>query len=302
MRIGIFGGEVARTGDLEATIAAAARAHDDGLASFWLPQIFGGDALTTLAIIGREVTGIELGTAVVPTYPRHPLMLAAQALTVQQAAGDRLALGIGLSHQVVIESIYGMSYAKPVGHMKDYLSILRPLLHGEPVAYTGEHLSANGSISVPDAAPPPILVAALGTQMLRLTGRHAEGTVTWMTGPTTLAEHIVPTINSAAREAGRGAPRIVAALPVCVTDDPEGARALVAKELAIYGELPSYRAMLDRERAAGPADVSIVGDEATVAAGIAKMEAAGVTDFVAVETARSDEHRQATRSLLTSLR
>jgi len=301
MRIGTFGGEVGRRGHLDEIVAAAAAAHDDGFASFWLPQIFGVDALSTLALIGREVPGIELGTAVVPTYPRHPMALAAQALTVQQATSGRLALGIGLSHQVVIEAMYGMSYAKPVGHMKDYLSILRPLLHGEAVAYAGEHLSANGSLSIPDAAPAPILVAALGTQMLRLTARHAEGTITWMTGPTTLAEHIVPSIASAAKEAGRGAPRVVAALPVCVTDDPDAARALVAKELAIYGELPSYRAMLDREGAAGPADVTIVGDAQTVAAGIERVRDSGVTDFVAVEVAQSARDRGATRSLLASL-
>lgn len=303
MRIGIFGGDVAAAGDLDGIVAGAAAARDDGFASYWLPQIFGVDALTALALIGREVPDIELGTAVVPTYPRHPMMLAAQALTVQQATGGRLALGIGLSHQFVIEAMFGLSFAKPIGHMKDYLSILGPLLRGDTVSYTGAHLSTNGTISVPGAAPaPPILVAALGTQMLRLTARHAEGTVTWMTGPATLAEHIVPTITSAAKEAGRSTqPRIVAALPVCVTDDPESARALAARAFSVYGELPSYRAMLDKEGVSGPADVAIVGAASAVAAGIARVKEAGVTEFVAVEFGADQSERKATREVLQSL-
>jgi F420-dependent oxidoreductase-like protein len=301
MRIGVFGGEAAARGDLGALVEGAAQVREDGFASYWLPQIFNLDALTALAVIGREVPDIELGTAVVPTYPRHPLMLAAQALTVQQASNGRLALGIGLSHQFVIEAMFGLSFAKPVGHMKDYLSILRPLLHGESVSHTGSHLSTNAALGIPDTPPPPILVAALGTQMLRLTARMGEGTITWMTGPNTLTEHIVPTITSAAKEAGRGAPRIVCGLPVCVTADPDGAREVAASAFSVYGSLPSYRAMLDREGAAGPADVAIVGDEAAVTAGIAQVKDAGVTEFIAVEYGANDAERRATRDLLISL-
>jgi F420-dependent oxidoreductase-like protein len=301
MRIGIFGGLAAANGELDDMVKTAAKAREDGFSSYWLPQIFGVDALTALAVVGREVPDIELGTAVVPTYPRHPMMLAAQALTVQQASNGRLALGIGLSHQFVIEAMFGMSFAKPVGHMKDYLSILRPLLRAESVSYQGSHLSANGGIAVPAPSPPPILVAALGTQMLRLTARQAEGTITWMTGPATLAEHIVPTITSAAKEAGREAPRIINALPVCVTADPDGAREFAARTFSIYGDLPSYRAMLDKEGASGPADVAIVGDEATVTAGIAKVREAGATEFIAVEFGATTAERDATREVLVSL-
>ena len=117
--------------------------------------------------------------------------------------------------------------------------------------------------------------------MLRVTGRLADGTVTWCTGPATLASHIVPTITSAADEAGRPAPRVVATLPVCVTDDAAGARERAAAVFAIYGQLPSYRAMLDREGAAGPADVAIVGSAAEVSESVAALADVGVTDFVA---------------------
>jgi F420-dependent oxidoreductase-like protein len=299
MQIGIFGGT--EVNSFDELVESARTAKEQGFSSYWIAQIFGFDALTALAVVGREVPDIELGTGVIPTYPRHPMMLAGQALTVQAAIGGRLALGIGLSHQIVIEAMFGYSFAKPVRHMKEYLSILRPLLHGESASFRGETLSANGTLAVAGATPPPILVAALGSQMLHVTGRMAEGTITWMTGPATLAEHIVPTITSAAKEAGRDAPRIVASLPVCVTNDPDGARASAAETFSIYGQLPSYRAMLDREGAAGPADVAIVGDEATVRAGIDRVRDAGVTDFTAAEFGATESERTATRDLLRSL-
>ncbi|MBK5286841.1 MAG: LLM class F420-dependent oxidoreductase [Acidimicrobiia bacterium] len=297
MRISIFGGELP---SIDAAVAAAKQVEAEGFAGFFIPQIFGLDALTTLAVVGHEVPRIELGTGVVPTYPRHPMMLAAQAMTTQVASGGRLTLGIGLSHQIVIESMFGMSYAKPARHMKEYLSILMPLLHGEPCAFNGETLSFNGGIGF-TAEPVPVLVAALGPRMLQLAGEMTEGTVTWMTGPATLESHIVPSIQKAASDAGRPPPRVAASLPVCVTDDVDGARAQAADMFSVYGMLPSYRAMLDREGAAGPADVAIVGDEATVAAGIARVADAGATDFSAAEFAVTSDERRRTRELLRSL-
>jgi len=300
MRIGIFGGEAA-DGTIDDLIDAARQTEADGFASFWLPQIFGPDAVTVQAIIGRAVPRIELGTAVVPTYPRHPMMLASQALTAQAASGGRFTLGIGLSHQMVIESMFGMSFDKPVRHMREYLSILLPLLREGAVSFTGETLSASGTVSVSGSTPCPVLVAALGPKMLKLAGAQTDGTVTWMTGPDTLANHIVPSITEAAAEAGRNAPRIAASLPVAVTDDPDATRARASKTFEVYGMLPSYRAMLDREGAAGPADVALVGDEATVRVGIDQVRQAGVTDFVATEFALDASERTRTRELLKSL-
>ena len=297
MRITIFGGEVPT---IDAAVAQAKQVEAEGFAGYYLPQIFGLDALTTLAIVGREVPRIELGTGVVPTYPRHPMMLAAQALTTQQASGGRLTLGIGLSHQIVIESMFGYSFDKPARHMREYLSILMPLLHGEPSAFTGETLTGNGSISV-KTDPVPVLVAALGPRMLELAGRLTEGTITWMTGPATLESYIVPSIQKAAANAGRPTPRVAVGLPVCVTDDASAARERAAKTFEVYGMLPSYRAMLDREGAEGPADVAIVGDEATVAAAIKRVADTGATDFSAAEFAIDPEERRRTRELLRTL-
>lgn len=302
MQIGIFDSRSSEGGSLDEQIASAAQAHDDGFASWWVPQIFGFEALTVLAVVGREVPDIGLGTAVVPTYPRHPATMAQEALTVQAATGDRLTLGIGLSHQIVVEAMFGMSFERPARHMADYLAILLPLLRGETVAHEGDALSSSLGLSLPAGiATPPVVVAALGPKMLELTGRLADGTVTWMTGPKTVTEHIAPSITAAADAAGRPAPRIVSSLPVLVTDDPGDARERCAAIFQHYGFLPSYRAMLDREGAEGPADVAIVGDEESVAAQIRAMFDAGVTEFVAAEFGRPGVERDRTRDLLRSL-
>ena len=278
---------------LRDTIAAAA---DDGFSSAWLLQIFGLDALTALAVAGGQVPGIELGTAVVPTYPRHPVVLAQQAMTANAALGGRLALGIGLSHKVVIEEMFGYSFDRPARHMKEYLDVLMPATRGEQVDYAGETVKANVRLSTPGAGL-PVLVAALGPRMLKLAGAAADGSILWMTGPKTVASHIAPTLTAAAREAGRPAPRVVCTLPICVTDDPAAARARAQEIFSLYGTLPSYRAMLDREGAEGPGDVAIVGDEDSVKAQLDELAEAGVTDFVASEFAK----RERTRSFLKTL-
>jgi len=300
MRIGMSLTEPTGPDALTALRDQLQQAADDGFASAWMSNIFGVDALTALAVAGSQVPGIELGTAVVPTYPRHPAALAQQALTVALAVGGRLALGIGLSHRIVIEDMYGYSFERPARHMSEYLSILLPLLDGENAAFDGETMRANVGLSVPRQGRVPVLLAALAPAMLRLAGERTDGTVLWMTGPATVRDYVAPAITKAADAAGRPAPRVVCILPVCVTDDPDRARARAAKVFAIYGQLPSYRAMIDREGAAGPADVAITGDEGAVGAQIMALAEAGVTDFVAGEYARGEEH-QRTRALLKSL-
>ena len=275
-------------------------AAEDGFDSAWMANIFGLDALTALAVAGHGLPGIEVGTAVVPTYPRHPAVLAQQALTASLALDGRLTLGIGLSHRVVIEDMYGYGFDAPAVHMSEYLSVLLPLLAGEHTAFHGTTMKANIGLTVPRAGEVPVMLAALGPRMLRLAGQRTSGTILWMTGPGTVRDYIAPTINSAAAEAGRPAPRVVCMLPVCVTDDADGARANVARLLQIYGQLPSYRAMLDREGAQGPADVAIVGDEDTVAAQITALADCGVTDFVATEIPVGPD-RSRTRKLLKTL-
>jgi 5,10-methylenetetrahydromethanopterin reductase len=300
MRTGIFSTTV-NEGTVDDMVVEARQAQADGFDTYWSSQIFGHDALTALAVIGREVPRIELGTSVVPTYPRHPMMLAQQGLTVNAITGGRLCLGIGLSHQIVIESMMGMSFAKPVRHLREYLTVLGAMSRGEPVAFEGEDYRVNAAVSVPGSRPFPIVVAALGPQLLKVTGQLADGTLTWCTGPQTLASHTVPTITAAAEAAGRPAPRVIAALPVCVTADVDRARVRAAKVFAIYGQLPSYRAMLDREGAEGAADIAIVGSAGEVADRIGALGEIGVTDFAAVEFGGNPQEVSETRAALISV-
>ena len=300
MRIGIFSGST-NDGTIDQLVDEAKTAEAQGFAGFYVSQIFGHDALTALAVIGREVPRIELGTGVVPTYPRHPMMLAQQALTVNAASAGRLALGIGLSHKLVVESMWGLSYDKPVLHLREYLSVLMPLLDGSNVAFDGDDYRVHAGVSLPVAQRPGVFVAALGEQMLRVAGALADGTVTWCTGPETLRTHIVPTLNAAAEAAGRPKPRVISALPVCVSQDKVGAVARAAELFQVYGFLPSYRAMLDKEGAAGPEDVAIVGNEAEVADRIRALADIGVTDFTASEFGGNPDEVERTRELLKTL-
>ena len=300
MRIGISQDEPSGPQALVRLRDQLQHAADDGFASAWVSNLFGLDALTALAVAGSQVPGIELGTAVVPTYPRHPAVLAQQALTTATALDGRLTLGIGLSHKIVIEDMYGYSFDRPARHMREYLSILLPLLDGEQVAFDGETMRAGIGLTTPRPARVPVLLAALGPQMLRLAGQRTDGTVLWMTGPATVRDYIVPTIRQAAEAAGRPSPRVVCLLPVCVTDDPDGARARANRVFSIYGLLPSYRAMLDKEGAQEPGDIALTGDENAVAGQIGELAEAGVTDFVAAQFSRGDDAER-TRALLKSL-
>ena len=280
--------------------ASIREASEQGFGRYWTPQIFGHDALTTIAVAARDVPGIRVGTSVVPTYPRHPMMLAQQALTTQAIIGGRLDLGIGPSHKPVVEGMWGYSFDRPIAHMRDYLTILTKLLTDRRVSHGGDAVVGRGEITPPPADPPPVFVAALGSQLLRLTGRMADGTITWMTGPATLRDHTAPTINEAAAEASRPAPQVVAGFPVCVTDDVDTARERAARDLVVYGTLPSYRAMIDREGLSGPEDIAIIGSAAEVGDRINALADCGVTSFAGSAFGTLDE-QAATRETLISL-
>ncbi len=282
MRIGMMIGEGAgECPHLDEIIARAQRIEAAGLSTGWMANIFAYDAINLLGIVGRETKRIELGTAVVPTYPRHPVVMAQQSLTTQAASKGRFTLGIGLSHQVVIEKMFGLSYARQLSHMREYLSVLKPLLRGEPVKYRGEEYQVNASLKPPGATPVPVVMAALGPKMLELCGREATGTITWMAGHKALSEHVIPRITTAAREAGCPPPRVIAGMPIAIANDITKAHEVAAKVFQVYRDLPAYRTMLDREGAAEPVDVALVGDPATVKGELRRLEDIGVTDLCA---------------------
>ncbi len=264
---------------LDELVRQAKASESNGFSVLAMPNIFGYDAIGALTVVGRETERIELMTAVVPMHPRHPVAIAQQALTAQAAARGRFSLGIGLSHKIVIENMLGLSYTRHAAYTREYLSVLKPLLAGEQVSFQGEFFRVNAQLNVPDVTDVPVLVAALGPRMLQVTGELADGTITWMTGIKTLDGFTVPTLRAAAEAAGRPEPRVVAGLPIALTSDPAGAREVAGKVFQMYGTLPSYRAMLDREGLESPGDVAIAGDESTLRAELGRLRDAGVTDL-----------------------
>lgn len=283
MRLGIFTGGAGEATPIDGLMHMAVQAEQDNFDSFWLPSLPSRnyDALIVMALAGRATTRIELGTGVVPTYPRHPLVMAQQALTAQAATNGRLTLGLGLSHRPAIEGVMGLSYDQPARHMREYLSILMPLVHAGRVTFYGATYHVNAELAVPAAAPMPVLIAALAPMMLQVAGEVSDGTITWMTGVKTISAHTVPYLSKAAQNAGRPQPRVCVGLPVAVTHDKAAGREAAASIYQRYGQLTNYRRMLDLEGAAGPEDVAIVGDEAEVTRQLHAFADAGATDFLA---------------------
>jgi F420-dependent oxidoreductase-like protein len=301
MRISINGSSELIHSDISRLVDHAEKAAADGMAGWWLAQVGLIDALTVLALAGARTGDMELGTAVNATFPIHPTALAAKTLTTQAAVAGRVTLGLGVNHAPVVDHTWGMAFEKPIRHMRDYLSCLQPLLETGRSDYAGEAYTARFDGTRPTDRTPGLMLAAMGAQMLKIAGSRADGTLLWMTGEKAIATHVAPRINEAAAAAGRSAPRVVCSLPIAVTDDEGAMRDFVGQILTHYGDLPSYRAMLDLDGHAGPGDAMICGDEASVRQQLSALEAAGATEFSAAEIGASSEDFARTRSLLREI-
>lgn len=306
MRVSIFGqlSDAGADDPVDACVANLAMLREEGFRRVWMAQLpYEPDLLTVLAVALREVEDIEVASGVVPIQNQHPMQMAQRALTVSLVSRGRFILGLGMTHQAVTEGMWGIPWDRPVRRLNEFLDGLLPLLAGEPASASGEILTTRGALLIAGAPRPDVYVAALGPQLLRIAGRRTAGTCTWMTGPKTLAGHVGRALRQAAADAGRAedSVRVVAALPVSVTDDVDGARKRAAEQFAMYGVLPSYRAMLDREGYAGPEDAAIIGDEATVRDRLAELGAAGVDEYVGATFDLAPEGRARTRAVLRAL-
>jgi 5,10-methylenetetrahydromethanopterin reductase len=284
LRIGLFSkAAIRRNATLDDVVAEARAFESEGFDFISYPNVFGLDAMTVATVVGRETDRIELLTGVVPTPPRHPVAMAQQALSVQAACSGRFTLGIGLSHKVVIDQMFGLSYARPAMQMREYLEVLSPLLEGRAASFEGELYRVHAEFQVAGVERVSLLVAALGPKMLELTGERADGTYTWMTGVRTLGQHTVPTISEAAGRVGRPMPRVVAGLPTGLVADVAAARAWTNENFSMYNSIPSYRSMMDREGPGSqPGDVAVLGDESELRARLRNLQSAGVSDLCAV--------------------
>ncbi|WP_200429450.1 TIGR03564 family F420-dependent LLM class oxidoreductase [Streptomyces sp. NE5-10] len=297
MTLGVTLSSTSRQLPLDDTVRLAREARDAGLHSAWFGQSFAWDSPTLAAIVGREVPGLHVGTAALPVFGRHPLLVSGQAQTAQAATGGRYHLGLALGTRHLTETAFGLPYQRPIGLLREFLTALRPLLETGEADFHGELLTATTPYpaAVPGARPPvPVLVAAMGPQALRVSGELADGVLPFLAGPRALAEHIVPAVTAAARAAGRPAPRIVALVPGVVTGDPDGLRPLAAEALALYERIPSYQRVIALSGAQGAAGLAVLGDEEAVAAEVRRYYEAGATEvvFTATDLAGEDARRR----------
>jgi F420-dependent oxidoreductase-like protein len=276
-------------------IAQTRQAADAGLKSVWFSQLpLSQDAITVAALAGREVPGIEVGTSVVPIYPRHPLLVASAAQTAQAATGGRFTLGVGLGSKGFLGPVYGVEYPPPIRHLREYLTVLRRVFAGEAVDFDGETIQAHVPGPSTVGGNVPVIVAAMGPQALRVTDELADGTLPFLAGPRALSAHIVPHLTKGKR--------ILAAVPAIVTDDPEAVRALAVEQMGFYAQIPSYQRILEAEGVDHPADLAIIGDEKTVIEGLKRYYDAGATDVLVSQTGiRSSEERRRTWEVISSL-
>jgi F420-dependent oxidoreductase-like protein len=285
MRVGIMiGPERGRYATKVDRLRADARwAQDAGLSSIWVPQIPDDfDALTAAAVVGAETARIEIGTAVVPVQPRHPIALAQQALSVQAVCGGRLALGLGVSHHWIIDELLGLPYERPVATMRAHLDVLDQAFRGPgAVDVDNDLFRVHNPLDITDITPTPVLIAALGPQMLRLAGERTDGTILWMADERAIGTHVAPRINEAAAAVGRPAPRIVAGIPLCLCADHE-IDAAVARTNRILAEAevsPNYQKLLDLGDARQVGDILAAGSESTIEKRLRSFADAGVTDI-----------------------
>jgi F420-dependent oxidoreductase-like protein len=284
MRIGVMvGPERGRyQTKVERLLADAQWAEEAGLSSVWIPQIPDDfDALTAAALIGRDTSRIEIGTAVVPVQPRHPIALAQQALSVQAVCEGRLALGLGVSHHWVIDEMLGLPYERPAATMRAHLDVLDRAFAGPgTVEVENELFRVRNPLDITDVTPMPVLIAALGPVMLRLAGERTDGTILWMADERSIGSHVVPHLTKAAEAAGRPSPRVVAGIPVCLCAEHEVDDA-IARTNRILSEAevsPNYQKLLDHGDARNVGDILAAGPEAAIEKRLRSFADAGTTD------------------------
>jgi F420-dependent oxidoreductase-like protein len=313
MRIGLMiGPERGRYASKIERLQADARwAEEVGLATVWIPQIPDEfDALTAATLVGTQTSRIEIGTAVLPVQPRHPIALAQAILSVQAACQGRLSVGLGVSHHWVIDEMLGLPYERPVATMTAYLDVLDQALRGPgPIDVENDFFRVHNPLDITDVAPTPVLLAALGPRMLQLCGERTDGTILWMADERAISSHVVPNLTRAAQAAGRRAPRVVAGVPVCLCADDE-VDAAVARTNRILAEAevsPNYQKLLDLGDAQNVGDILIAGGETAIMKRLHAFADAGVTD-ISVRVVPIGENREEliasskrTRELLAAL-
>ena len=287
-RLGLFS---AAGRDIPGAVNRARRAEELGYDSVWVNQMADArDGSLVLAAYASATERIGLGTGVLPIYTRHPSAMVQMAATLDEISHGRLILGLGVSHRVTVEGLWGMSLDQPVDAMREYLQIVTGGIRQGMVSVEGSHFTARWGYSGPRRPEMQIMIAALGPRMLDLAGELADGVVLWMCSPEYIATEVVPRVRAARERSGRSMEgfEIVAAVPVCLTADAAAGRAAFTETVERYASLPFYRRMLDAS-GFGPDleagritdgmidQLSGIGDGEAVRAAIERYRAAGTT-------------------------
>jgi len=273
-------------GSLSTIVAAEAA----GVRQIWMTQTTPApDTLAIFAAATVQTSSVRLGTAIVPTYPRHPLALAQQALTISDLAPERLRLGVGPSHRPIIEGVYGIPMTAPLEHLREYVTVLRATLWDGKVDYQGRFYTVKTSLS--RTPHTPILISALREGAFHLAGEISDGAISWVCPVPYLLEKALPALRAGAAQSKRPAPPLVAHIPVAFSQDRQAVLAAGHQQISSrYARLPFYAKMFaDAGFPVSPDGTApdalidnlvISGDEATIATRLADLLATGLDELL----------------------
>ncbi len=290
--------------EAQAAVAAIVAAETAGVQQIWMTQSTPmPDTLTVFAAAAVQTKNVRMGTAIVPTYPRHPLALAQQVLTLHDLAPNRLRLGIGPSHRPVIEGVYGLALTKPMEYTREYVDILRALLWEGKIDHTGTFYTIKSSF--PRTPRTPILISALREGAYHLAGEVADGAISWVSPTQYLLDKALPALRAGTEQSQRPAPPLVAHIPVALSENREAVMAAARKQIGRYGRLPFYAGMfaeagfpVSTEGTMSDAlldNLVVSGSEAEVVARLTNLLARGLDELLVMPIGISDPTQEQTR-------
>ena len=298
--------------DAAAAVSSIKAAEAAGVRQVWMTQIAPApDTLTLFAAAAVQTSSVRLGTAIVPTYPRHPLVMVQQALAISDLAPGRLRLGVGPSHRPTIEGMYGIPMQAPLEHLREYVAVLRTALWDGKVDYHGQFYTVHNTF--PRTPRTPILISALREGAFHLAGEISDGAISWMCPVPYLLEKALPALHAGAAKSGRQAPPLVAHIPVALSQDRQAVLAAARNQLGRYGKLPFYVNMFTDAGFPLTADgtmsdelfdsLVVSGDEATVRERLLALLSKGLDELLLLPIGIADpeSEQQRLRQLIGQL-
>jgi F420-dependent oxidoreductase-like protein len=294
-------GLVIQATDVATAITRIGEAEQAGVHQVWMTQSVGMlDTLTLFAAVAAHTMRIRLGTSIVPIYPRHPLVMALQAATVDALAPGRLRLGVGTSHRHVMENVYGLSMPSPLAYLREYVAVMRQGLWEGRVDHQGTFFKM--ATSFPRQAQIPLLISALGERAFRLAGEVADGAISWVCPVPYLLDTALPALRAGAQAQHRPAPPLVAHIPVAMSTDEAAVQAAAMPRVSFYTKAPFYAHMFAAAGFSIAADgtgvaalvkaLMVAGDQAQVEKRLRELLASGLDELLLMLVPVADEARE----------